>query len=311
MRAVRYIESGIRVVDVPAPSGPGVRVRVRSASVCGSDLHLLGQVHGVTLGHEIAGITPDGSPVAIEPLSPCLRCEQCQLGSYHLCVEAKAMIHGVGRDGGMADEILVPERALVPLPNAVALADACLVEPLAVVVHGIRRSGLRAGDRVAVIGGGPLGLCAIAVLRAFGAGEVALIARHDTQRAAGERLGAVPAKSGHYDLVIEAAGSQSAFAQAVETVRPHGKIAVIGTYWDPIQIPGFELAMKEADLSMSVLYSGAPPHRDVDRAAALLAATPELPRAVITHRFPLDAAREAFAMAADRKAGAIKVVLEP
>jgi threonine dehydrogenase-like Zn-dependent dehydrogenase len=89
----------------------------------------------------------------------------------------------------MADEIRVPARALVPLPSGIALRDALLVEALAVVVYALRRSGLRADQRVAVVGGGTIGLCAVAAARARGA-EVALVARHDAQREAGERLGA-------------------------------------------------------------------------------------------------------------------------
>ncbi len=110
----------------------------------------------------------------------------------------------------------------MPLPAGVALGDACLVEPLAVVLHGLRRAGLRGGERVAVIGGGAIGLCAVAAARAAGA-EVALVARHDAQRAAGERLGAGARASGSYDLVIDAAGTESALAQrgrAVPAGRP-------------------------------------------------------------------------------------------
>ena len=78
-----------------------------------------------------------------------------------------------------------------------------------------------------------------------------------------------------------------------------------------MQFPGFAICLKEIDLVPASLYARSGAMRDIDAAAALLAATPELPRAIITHRFPLDAAHDAFATAADRHAGAIKVVLEP
>jgi len=309
MRAVRCEGRAIRVVELPEPKGPGVRVRVKSAGVCGSDLHLLGQVQGITLGHEIAGLTDDGTPVAVEPMSPCGCCAPCIAGDCNLCLEGIGMFHGVGLDGGMADEIRVPARALVPLPAGVSLRDASLVEPLAVMVYALRRAGLRATQRVVVIGGGTIGLCAVAAVRAAGA-EVALVARHDAQRAAGERLGAVQA-SGQYDLVVEAAGSESALAQAVELAKPGGVVSIPGIYWQPVMMPGFAMTMKEVSLLPTLLYSRGAVSRDVDAAAATLAATPELPRAIITHRFPLDAAPEAFATAASRAAGAIKVVLEP
>lgn len=264
----------------------------------------------VVLGHEVAGVTDDGTPVAVEPLSPCGACAPCRRGDYNLCEHGPRIIHGVGRDGGMADEMRVPERALVRLPVGAALGDACLVEPLAVVLHGLRRARLVGGERVAVIGGGAIGLCAVAAARAAGA-EVALEARHDAQRAAGEKLGASARPAGAYDLVVDAAGTEASFAKAAELARPGGRIALVGSYWTPVQFPGFGISMKEIDVIPAVMYARSGCTRDIDAAAALLAATPELPRAIITHRFPLEAAAEAFATAADRRSGAIKVVLEP
>jgi threonine dehydrogenase-like Zn-dependent dehydrogenase len=299
-------------VELPPPVGDGVRVRVRGAGICGSDLHMLagGFVRDVVLGHEIAGMTDDGTPVAVEPLSPCGACAACGRGDYNLCERGPRMIHGVGRDGGMADEMRVPARALVRLPAGIALGDACLVEPLAVVLHGLRRARLSGGERVAVVGGGAIGLCAVAAARAAAA-EVALEARHDAQLAAGERLGAEAKASGSYDLVVDAAGTESSFARAAELTRPGGRISLVGSYWTPVAFPGFAICMKEVDVLPASLYGRAGAMRDIDAAAALLAATPELPRAVISHRFPLEAAAEAFATAADRRGGAIKVVLEP
>ncbi len=302
----------MEVVDAPAPAGEGVRVRVRAAGICGSDLHMLagGFLRGVVPGHEVAGVTDDGTPVAVEPLSPCGACAPCVRGDYNLCERGPRIIHGVGCDGGMAEEMRVPARALVRLPAGIALGDACLVEPLAVVLHGLRRAKLRGGERVAVVGGGAIGLCAVAAARAAGA-EVLLEARHDAQRAAGERLGAEAKASGAYDLVVDAAGSESSFARAAELARRGGRIALVGSYWTPVAFPGLAVCLKEIDVVPASMYGRAGAQRDIDAAAALLAATPELPRAVISHRFPLEAAAEAFAAAADRRAGALKVVLEP
>src|SRR5262245_29111906 len=300
MRAVRASGKSVAVVEVPAPAGEGVRVQVASAGICGSDLHMVagGFLKGTVLGHEVAGVTDDGTPVAIEPLSPCGACAPCVRGDYNLCEQGPRIIHGVGRDGGMAEEMRVPARALVRLPAGVALGDACLVEPLAVVLHGLRRAGFAGGARVAVVGGGAIGLCAVAALRAAGA-EVALEARHDAQRAAGERLGAKLGASGGCDLVVDAAGSESSFARAAELARPGGRIALVGSYWTPVAFPGFALCMKEIDVIPASMYGCAGAARDIDAAAALLARTPALPRAIITHRFPLEAAAEAFAAASD------------
>jgi threonine dehydrogenase-like Zn-dependent dehydrogenase len=114
-----------------------------------------------------------------------------------------------------------------------------------------------------------------------------------------------------YDVVIEAVGTSAALARAIELCRPGGRVVLLGTYWDGVEIQGYDLTMKEIDLLPASMYSRAGPSRDFDVAAAILADRPEISGTVITHRFPLDAAQEAFETARDRAAGAIKVVLEP
>lgn len=312
MRAVRCGEKGIEVVQIAAPRGEGVLVKVRAAGICGSDLQLIsGRIPpSVTLGHEIAGLTEDGTPVAVEPLSPCLKCSPCRAGEYNLCEQGPTIIHGVVREGGMADEMLVPERALVPLARGLDPANASLVEPLAVAQHALRLGGQHAGQRVLVVGAGPIGLLTAFAARAGGA-EVDVAARHDHQREVAERFGCGEPE-GSYDLVVEAAGTESAVASAVEACRPGGSVVLVASYWDGrITLPAFALCLKEIRIVPASLYCAHGAMRDIDVAAALLARHPEVPELLITHRFPLDAAREAFEMAGRREAGAIKVVLEP
>lgn len=313
MRAVQTRNGTIDVVNVSPSNGPGVRIRVSSAGICGSDLHLIDAQEVVpdntTLGHEVAGFTDDGTPVAIEPLAPCGRCEPCQAGEYNLCADSSSMIYGIGRDGGMADLMWVEERCLVPLPAGLDPRDASLVEPMAVLVHSFRRARANPNMRVAVIGGGTIGLCAVAVARARGC-EVALSARHDVQREAGERLGAIEV-SGQYDLVIEAAGTESALHEAVELAKPAAEVAIPGIYWGPIDLPGLAMCFKQVSLCPTTLYARSGAGRDIDYAAALLATQPDIADTLITHRFPLDAAVEAFKAAASKSTGAVKVILEP
>ena len=195
-------------------------------------------------------------------------------------------------------------------PMVVNAADACLVEPLAVAVHGLRLVGLRGDMRVAVIGGGTIGQTALAVARQTGC-ETAISARHDAQKQAADRLGAAPMTDEPYDIAVEAAGTTSALADAAKRCRPGGTIVVLGTYWEGMELPGMDLSMKEITVVPSSMYARFGPTRDMDVAGGALAQLPELPGAVITHRFPLDAPAEAFAAAANRSSGAIKVVLEP
>lgn len=314
MKAVRCVDNQARIVAVPAPAGDGVRVKVASAGICGSDLHLIAMWPlEATLGHEFAGYLSDGTPVAVEPLDPCWVCDPCRNGDYHRCVRGAAMVIGVGIDGGMAEECIVPESSIVSLPAGLAPRDACLVEPLAVAVHGVRRGAVRPVERVAIVGGGAIGLCGVAAARAIGS-QVDLVARHDAQRAAGAALGAGSIgedDANAYDVVIDAAGTTESLQQCIHLAKPGARMILLATYWGGMQLPGFDLCMKEISIIPAAQYNRQGPSRDVDVAATILATNPLIARSLITHRFPLDAAAEAFAVAADRQAGAIKVVLEP
>ena len=311
MRAVRCPEGIPTVVDVPEPTGDGVLVTVASAGICGSDLHLLSFSLPATFGHEFAGTLADGTPVAVEPIDPCHVCDACIDGNTQLCVRGPSMAFGVGRDGGMAEKVLVPTSSIARLPVGVEASNGCLVEPLAVGVHGVRRGNIRGSHRVAVIGGGTIGQTALVVAQQTGA-KVDLSARHQRQIEAATRLGAGSLDGNGYDVVIEAAGTASALAEAADRCRPGGTIVLLGSYWDgTVEMPGMAIGMKELTLVPAVMYGRSGPSRDVDVAATILAQRPELSDIIVTHRFPLDAAAEAFAVAADRSAGAIKVVLEP
>jgi threonine dehydrogenase-like Zn-dependent dehydrogenase len=203
----------------------------------------------------------------------------------------------------------VPETAISRLPAGLPPTDACLVEPLAVAVHGVRRGNVRGGQHVAVIGGGTIGQLAVVAARASGA-TVALEARHDRQLEVSRELGAHTVSDG-YEVVLEAAGTASALKRAVEVCRPGGTVVLLGTYWDPPVMPATDISMKEVTVVPSYMYGRVGPSRDFDTAVSLLAARPEVAALVISHRFPLDAAADAFETARDRSAGAIKVVLEP
>jgi threonine dehydrogenase-like Zn-dependent dehydrogenase len=313
MRAVCRTERGLAVEERAArePGDGEVRIRVSSAGICGSDLHAIERGPSPsTLGHEGAGILDDGTAVAVWPLTPCGSCDRCRAGEPQQCRGAAWETYGFGRDGGMADEMIVVRSALVPLPATIPPGDACLVEPLACAVHGARRAALEPGHRVAVIGGGTMGLGLVAVARALGC-TVDLEARHGRQRVAGEMLGAGIGVAGEYDVVVDAAGTPSAANRAVELCRPGATMLLLATYWEGLHLDPMVFAMQEITLVPASAHGRDRGARDVDSAASLLALHPDIADALITHRLPLDAAVEAFRIAGDRGAGAIKVVLEP
>jgi threonine dehydrogenase-like Zn-dependent dehydrogenase len=312
MRGVCNTERGIEVLDVPDPDpAGGVRVTIRSAGICGSDLHMIGfGPIPFPLGHELGGVLDDGTVVAIDPNDPCGACDQCVAGHRHRCRLVAERARGTGAPGGMADAIVVDESALVPCPPGLDASDACLVEPLGVAVHGLRIVDVAPSDRVAVIGAGSIGLCALAAARPV-AGEIALVARHDHQRAAGERLGATASVDGEYDVVVECAGTDDALATAAQLCRPGGVVLFLSTHWTPVTLPGIPALMKELGFRWGFTYGAYDGGRDLDDAASILAADPTIADELITHRFALDDAAEAFRVAADRASGSIKVVLEP
>lgn len=309
MRAVYFYEGRVEVREIDELADEGKRVRVRSTGICGSDLHMLEMKFpgSFIAGHEIAGILDDGTPVAVEPAIPCGECEHCRTGKYNLC--SQLIVLGIARNGGMAEEVIVPERCLVYLPVNIDLKDACVIEPLAVAVHGMRLAGIEAGQRVAVIGGGTIGLCAVAVAAANHT-EVGLYAKYDHQMSIGRSLGANDIE-GLYDLVVECAGTDSGIHQAMDSCRSGGKILMLGTYWVGISFPQLAAMMKEITIINAYMYAESNGVRDFALAADLLSSHPGIAEKLISHRFPLSEARKAFTVAGDRKAGAIKVVLEP
>ena len=144
----------------------------------------------------------------------------------------------------------------------------------------------------------------------MGAAEVSLEARYPHQLTVGERLGATT-PSGMYDVVIEAAGSGSALHRAVELARPGGTMGVLGVFGPDVVWPQHECFMKEVRSVPSLGYCRHHGRRDFDDAAEMLAANPDLVDALVTHRFPIEDASEAFRVAADKSSGALRVVVEP
>ena len=144
IRAVRSTPPGVAVVDVDEPDGPGELISIRSASICASDFGYIQFGSKFLLGHELAGVTEDGSAVAIEAIFGCGECDLCLEGRYNLCATTGTTALGMMADGGMSERFRAPSRSLVELPAGLEAADACLVEPTAVAWHACRLAG-RAG----------------------------------------------------------------------------------------------------------------------------------------------------------------------
>lgn len=309
VRVARLGAEGPFLEQRDEPPGDGVLVQLAAASICGSDLGLLayGQLDFV-IGHELSGLV-DGRPVAIEPTLTCGACEQCRAGQTQRCTGRNRLM-GYFSDGGMADAFRCPAAALVELPGDLAVADACLVEPLAVALHATRRTTLEPGMRVGVVGAGSIGLGLTATL--VDRGLIPLVeARHPHQRAAVERLGGRVATIVDADVVFQATSSADGVARSVEVVRPGGVVVVLGVFHGLAPIPGMPLLIKEVVVTGSTTYGQCDGRHETAEAAALLVRRPEIAQALITHRFDLADISQAFATAIDRRSGAIKVALHP
>ena len=311
MKAVRSVEGGVAVVDLEEAPGVGELLEMRATSICGSDLSYIQFGSRAILGHELAGVREDGTAAVVEAIYGCMECEQCARGAYNLCPTHGERALGVTADGGMAEHFRAPTARLVPLPSGFDVRDASIVEPAAVSWHALRLADTGLGTRVAVVGAGALGLLAVSGARRLGGADVALEARHSYQKEAGERLGARVGPDGLYDVVVEAAGTEASLARCGELVAPGGTIVVLGVHFGPVQLDWMPLFRKEARVIPSLGYCAHDSGREMEDAAAMLAEDPEIARTLITHRFPIEDAAEAFRVASDRAGGAVRVVIEP
>ena len=323
----------IREAGSPSP-GPGeVSVRVRACGICGSDLHFY---HGafpanpnVSPGHEFAGEIEElgegvgglerGQRVVVEPITRCQDCAYCRTGRYHLC--ARHVLLGTFAPGGLAEYVAVPAYTLYPLPEDLDFELGALVEPLAVAVHGLHIVGLALGERVLVLGSGTIGLFSIMAARAAGASDVIATYRHEHQGEAALSVGASRVilesemtgleKEG-IDVVVETVGGSAPTpAQALGVVRPGGRISVLGLFPGAVQLGGLALILKEVTVAGGITYCRPGEQSDFDVAIRILRSEPERTRALITHRFPLKEAGEAFATAADKGTKSLKVQVVP
>lgn len=327
----------VEAVPVPEPGADEVRVRVLACGLCGTDLHIreAGFAAGHTPGHEIAGVVDAlgpgvtalrvGQRVAVEPLLSCGQCDACLAGRENICPKFRLL--GVHRPGGFAEYVVAPAKRLFPVPDDLAPALAALAEPTAVVVHGLRRGRFAAGQRVLVLGAGTIGLLTALAARVAGASEVILTARHAHQAELGRRLGATrilgeseaspPAlvelgRTAPVDLVVETIGGTSdVLRSAAWALAPGGTISVLGVFMAPIALDGYPLLVKEATLAFSNCYGRDQAPADFEAAIRILDAERERLAPLLTHAIPLERIGDAYAAAADKKAGAIKVTVLP
>lgn len=242
-------------VPDPQPGSGQVLVRVGACGVCGSDIPRIFSKGTYSLpmipGHELAGIVErvgngvDGSllgkAVAVFPLIPCHKCAMCEIGEHAVCSNYDYL--GSRCDGGFAEYVRAPVWNLLPVPEGVSLEEAAMCEPAAVALHALRRGDLRSGDRVLIVGAGPIGLLLAMWARILDAGRVLLAdidrRRLDFARSLGFEDVADPGRRNiadwvrdctglGADLTVEAAGNAAALEQCLANARPLGRVVLLG-----------------------------------------------------------------------------------
>ncbi len=346
MKAARfYGGKDIRLETLPDPvPGPGdVLVQVQATGICGSDLHGYHSEKPRPLspriaGHELtgqavalgAGVVEHkvGTRVAIEPTIPCNECPECLSGNYNICSKL-VHIGGTARGGGFAEYMLAPEGNVYPLPDSVSFEAGALAEVYAVAVHALSMVPVSPGDRVAVIGSGPIGLTIAQMADLAGAESVAILGKPDAPlQIAQQMIGAIPINIDKTDaveevktwsngkgatVVFEAVGGRSnTLMQATEIAAKRGKICMVGGHVAPFMLDVRYARSRELTITWAFCYGRREGEKEFQIAVNLMGAGKLDPSPLITHRFPLDEIREAFAVAHGREIhGSVKVLVLP
>lgn len=316
MRVARLHTVGdVRLHDEPDPA-PGLGetlVRVTAVGLCGSDLHWFGEAgigdtrlaRPLVLGHEFAGVTQAGLRVAVDPAAPCETCEFCLEGNPNLCGAMRFAGHGQ-EDGGLRETLAWPTRCLFPFPDSLSDADGAMLEPLGVALHAVDLGKIRAGMRVGVFGCGPIGLLVMQMARVAGAIEVYVTEPLPQRLNAARGFGGKEWKPGQeVDIAFECAGVNEAVEDAIAAVRPGGRVILVGIPDDDRTSFSASVARRKG---LTIKLSRRMKHT-YPRAIRLVESGVVDVRSLVTHRFPLERAAEAFAVAQRREG--LKVIVEP
>ena len=329
MLALQKVAKGVgnielREVPEPSPEPGWVKIEVKAAAICGTDLHIRHDKFPywppVTLGHEFSGVIAEvgegvcdwqvGDRVVCEPHSlACGRCWLCRTGNPQICAEKRSP--GWGIDGAFAKYLVMPSHLLHRLPQSVSFDAGALVEPTCNTVHDVlERARVEPEDFVVVMGPGPIGLLAAQVARAGGAREVMIVgtpADAELRLPVAEKVGIDHvvnlAETDHEalcleltggrgaDLVVDCSGAEPAINSCVRMVRKKGRFCVIGmTGKDDIHFTWDAAIFKGIDLYFNISTS----YTSWDRSISMIEKRKIDVESLITHREPLERWEEVF-----------------
>jgi 2-desacetyl-2-hydroxyethyl bacteriochlorophyllide A dehydrogenase len=344
MQAVTFQAPGeVRLEERPEPelqARDDAVIAVEATGVCGSDLHIYhGRVQiepGFTIGHEFVGTVvaagdgvtevSEGDRVLGCFCSACGNCFFCRRGDYHKCDEGRVFGHGKtlgSLQGAQAEQVLVPHANLTLRRVPAGMSDEAALfagDVLGTGYHAVADSGLRPGDAAAVLGLGPVGLCAVQAARAGGAAKIIAVDSVEDRLRMAESFGAEPvhlteedpraavkaATGGRgVDVAVDAVGHPDALELACRLTRKAGTVCAIGVYAERVQVHMGIVWIKA--LTLKTGHANVIGH--VDRVLSLMAAGVLDPEPLVTHHMPLAEAADAYAVYDRREA--LKIVMRP
>jgi L-iditol 2-dehydrogenase len=333
----------IEVREIPEPElakDTDVLVHVGAVGVCGSDLHYYSEGgigdqivrYPFVVGHECAGTVEQVGPsvrrlkpgdrVAVDPAIVCGACDQCLAGRPNTCRRLLYLGTPGQLPGVLCERIVMPEENCFSLPAGMTLEEGVLVEPLSIAVHSLKLTGEPVPDTVAVLGAGPIGLSVLLAARTAGVRAVYVTDKIDSRievaRWAGASWAGNPDREdivtrmkslapAGFDAVYECCGDQSAFSQAVDLLKPGGRLLIIGIpSGDSISFDIHALRRKELSL-----HNVRRQRFCVREAIDLIRNKQVDVRFIATHRLALEDARQAFELAAGYRDGVIRAIICP
>ncbi len=312
--------------EIPEP-GPGeVLIQVMASGICGTDLHIYrGEYLGdypVIPGHEFSGIVTAagrqvtrfkvGDRVAVEPNIACDNCIHCLNNRQNFCLNWQAI--GVTLPGGMEQYVTAPEKAVFSIGN-LPFEQAAFMEPLSCVVHGVERARIDLGDKVAILGAGPIGDLILQMARLQGAAQITVLENNPGRAELARQLGADQVvdrmedlQPDTYDVVIDATGMISVMNRAIDFARHGGTVLLFGVppSGTKMEFEAFKIFRKGLTLLSS--YTSV---RNSFQAVNLLQTGQVRVEALISHRLPLKELARALEMIESHDPAVKKVIMLP
>lgn len=335
MKALRlYGPNDLRLSEEsePIPKSGESLIRVTAVGLCGSDIHWYEEAgigdaalsKPLVLGHEFAGVIiggeRDGTRVAIDPAVPCGKCDRCIEGNPNLCTHLQFAGHNK-TDGALRELMTWPDHLLFQLPDSISDEEGAMLELLGVAIHALDLSKIRIGMSVGVYGCGPIGMLIIQLAKLMGASQILATERLDHRIDAARRYGAsqvfqvnggqehldvlAASRGNGVDVAFEAAGENEAVEVAIETVRPGGRVILIGI--PPDDRTSFQ-ASSARRKGLTIKLCRRMKHT-YPRAIQLVSNGMVDVSSLISHRFSLDEYEEAFKVAGNR--AGLKVIICP